>query len=217
MPRALHHCFKSRKGDPLLQTLTLILCGLCLSATATAAAPATDRVALTIDAGKPGAKIHRHIFGQFAEHLDFGIHHGVWVGRDSPIPNRRGIRNDVVATLRAIKVPNVRWPGGCFADNYHWRHGIRPKRAVTLNPDRGNVTEPNTFGTHEFMDFAGQIGAAPFISINVGTGTAQEAAECTRASPAISIRSSRKAPTACCASPWDRVAASRASSSGPRP
>jgi alpha-N-arabinofuranosidase len=71
----------------------------------------------------------------------------------------------------------VRWPGGCFADNYHWRNGIGPKRPVTLNPDWGNVTEPNTFGTHEFMDFAQQIGAAPYISVNIGSGTPQEAAD----------------------------------------
>jgi alpha-N-arabinofuranosidase len=161
----------------MLRTVSLILCGLCLSGTAGAAAPATDRITLTIDAGKPGATINRHIFGQFAEHLGFGIYEGVWVGKDSPIPNTRGIRNDVVAALRAIKVPNVRWPGGCFADNYHWRNGIGARRAVTINPDWGGVTEPNTFGTHEFMDFAEQIGAAPFISINLGTGTAQEAAD----------------------------------------
>lgn len=141
------------------------------------AALAAEPVAIVIDAAQPGPRINRHVFGQFAEHLGQGIYEGVWVGKDSPIPNTRGIRNDVVAALRAIKVPNVRWPGGCFADNYHWRNGIGPKRAVTLNPDWGGVTEPNSFGTHEFMDFAAQIGAAPFISINLGTGTAQEAAE----------------------------------------
>ncbi len=134
-------------------------------------------VVVTVDASSPGATISRHLFGQFAEHLGHGIYGGVWVGRDSPIPNTRGIRNDVVAALRAIKVPNVRWPGGCFADYYHWRHGIGPRRAVTLNPDWGGVTEPNTFGTHEFMDFAAQIGAAPFVSLNVGSGTVQEGAD----------------------------------------
>ncbi|MFO7324753.1 MAG: alpha-L-arabinofuranosidase C-terminal domain-containing protein [Pseudomonadota bacterium] len=134
-------------------------------------------VEIRVDAAHPGPTISRHLFGQFAEHLGHGIYGGVWVGRDSPIPNTRGIRNDVVEALRALKVPNVRWPGGCFADYYHWRHGIGPRRAVTLNPDWGGVTEPNTFGTHEFMDFAEQIGAAPFISINIGSGTVQEAAD----------------------------------------
>ena len=99
------------------------------------------------------------------------------MGPGSPIPNTRGIRNDVVAALKAIKVPNVRWPGGCFADEYHWRKGIGRDRSVTLNPNWGGVTEDNTFGTHEFMDFVGQIGSEAFVSVNLGTGTPQEAAE----------------------------------------
>src|SRR6187551_352634 len=138
---------------------------------------AADTVAVSIDISKPGAKIDRNIFGQFAEHLGTGIYEGVWVGPDSPIPNTRGIRNDVVAALKAIKVPNVRWPGGCFADEYHWRKGIGKTRPATLNPNWGGVIEPNTFGTHEFMDFIGQIGSQVYLSINVGTGTPQEAAE----------------------------------------
>jgi alpha-N-arabinofuranosidase len=137
----------------------------------------TDPVSIDLDASRPGPVISRQIFGQFAEHLGHGIYGGIWVGPDSPIPNTRGIRNDVVAALRELKVPNVRWPGGCFGDYYHWRSGIGPQRAVTLNPDWGGVTEPNTFGTHEFMDFAEQIGAAPYISLNVGSGTPQEAAD----------------------------------------
>ena len=82
-----------------------------------------------------------------------------------------------MAALKALKVPNVRWPGGCFADEYHWRKGIGPRRAVTLNPNWGGVTESNAFGTHEFMDFLEQIGAEAFVSVNVGSGTPQEAAE----------------------------------------
>ncbi len=122
---------------------------------------AADQIQLTVDASRAGAKIDRNIFGQFAEHLGYGVYEGVWVGPNSPIPNTRGIRNDVVAALKALKVPNVRWPGGCFADDYHWRKGIGPadKRSVILNPNWGGVTEPNTFGTHEFMDFIGQIGS----------------------------------------------------------
>jgi alpha-N-arabinofuranosidase len=159
-----------------MRLITWAICTLALSASA-GAAGAPDTVALTIDAAHPGATINRNIFGQFAEHLGHGIYEGVWVGPESPIANTRGIRNDVVAALRELHVPNVRWPGGCFADNYHWRNGIGPQRAVTLNPDWGGVTEPNTFGTHEFMDFAQQIGAAPYLSINVGSGTVREAAE----------------------------------------
>ncbi|HET9473693.1 MAG TPA: alpha-L-arabinofuranosidase C-terminal domain-containing protein, partial [Steroidobacteraceae bacterium] len=143
------------------------------------AAMADDVVTLTIDAAKPGAKIDRHIFGQFAEHLGRGVYEGVWVGPDSKIPNTRGIRNDVVAALKALKVPNVRWPGGCFADEYHWRNGIGPRdqRPATLNPNWGGVIEPNTFGTHEFFDFLDQVGAEAYLSINVGSGTAAEAAD----------------------------------------
>jgi alpha-N-arabinofuranosidase len=137
---------------------------------------AAETVALSIDTSAAGAKIDRNLFGQFAEHLGHGIYEGVWVGPDSSIPNTRGIRNDVVAALKALKVPNVRWPGGCFADEYHWRNGVSP-RAVTLNPNWGGVTEPNRFGTHEFMDFLEQIGSQAFVSINVGSGTPQEAAE----------------------------------------
>jgi alpha-L-arabinofuranosidase len=138
---------------------------------------AAQKVDLTVDVSKAGAKIDRNIFGQFAEHLGHGVYEGIWVGPDSPIPNTRGIRNDVVAALKAIKAPNVRWPGGCFADEYHWRKGIGSKRLETLNPNWGGVIEPNTFGTHEFMDFLDQIGAEAYLSVNVGSGTPQEAAE----------------------------------------
>ena len=138
---------------------------------------AGQKVELTVDVSKAGAKIDRNIFGQFAEHLGHGVYEGIWVGPGSPIPNTRGIRNDVVAALKAIKAPNVRWPGGCFADEYHWRKGIGSQRPETLNPNWGGVIEPNTFGTHEFMDFLDQIGAEAFLSVNVGSGTPQEAAE----------------------------------------
>ena len=151
---------------------------LALMALVTGApAVVAQKVQLSVDASKAGAKIDRNIFGQFAEHLGHGIYDGVWVGADSSIPNTRGIRNDVVAALKAIRVPNVRWPGGCFADEYHWRKGIGPERTVTLNPNWGGVIEPNTFGTHEFMDFLDQIGAEAYVSVNVGSGTPEEAAE----------------------------------------
>jgi len=108
--------------------------GLPLLALALApVAQAEQPVALTVQADKPGAPIDRQIFGQFAEHLGTGIYGGIWVGKDSTIPNVRGIRSDVVGALRAIRVPNVRWPGGCFGDEYHWRKGIGPHRQVTLN------------------------------------------------------------------------------------
>jgi hypothetical protein len=177
----LSHCFllpvmalaqrASLAMGPLLVGLALM--GLALTAPARAA----EKVELSVDVSKTGPKIDRNIFGQFAEHLGHGVYDGIWVGPDSTIPNTRGIRNDVVAALKAIKVPNVRWPGGCFADEYHWRNGISRQRVVTLNPNWGGVIEPNTFGTHEFMDFLDQIGSEAYISINVGSGTPREAAE----------------------------------------
>jgi alpha-L-arabinofuranosidase len=151
--------------------------GFVLMVAPTLPTAAADTAALSIDPSKPGATIDRNIFGQFAEHLGHGVYEGIWVGPDSTIPNTRGIRNDVVAALKALKVPNVRWPGGCFADEYHWRNGIGPRRAVTLNPNWGGVTEPNTFGTHEFMDFLDQIDSRAYLSVNVGSGTPKEAAE----------------------------------------
>jgi alpha-N-arabinofuranosidase len=148
-----------------------------LLASTIALARAADVVSLRVAADEPGAKIDRQLFGQFAEHLGRGIYEGVWVGPDSPIPNTRGIRNDVVAALKELRVPNVRWPGGCFADEYHWRNGIGAERPATLNPNWGGVIEPNTFGTHEFMDFVRQIGAEAYLSVNVGSGTPHEAAD----------------------------------------
>jgi alpha-N-arabinofuranosidase len=155
----------------------LFFCLALMGAGLAAPSAAAQKVELSVDVSKAGAQINRNIFGQFAEHLGQGVYEGVWVGPRSPIPNTRGIRNDVVAALRAIKVPNVRWPGGCFADEYHWRKGIGPQRAITLNPNWGGVIEPNTFGTHEFMDFLDQVGAEAYLSVNVGSGTPQEAAE----------------------------------------
>ena len=158
-------------------------CTLGFALIAAAPIPSTGAVetgvSLSVDASKAGAKIDRNIFGQFAEHLGNGVYEGVWVGPDSAIPNTRGIRNDVVAALKAIKVPNVRWPGGCFADEYHWRKGIGPaaSRAASLNPNWGGVIEPNTFGLHEFMDFVDQIGSEAYLSVNVGSGTPQEGAD----------------------------------------
>ena len=134
---------------------------------------------LVIHADQPGAEISRNIYGQFSEHLGHCIYGGIWVGEDSPIPNTRGIRNDVVAALKKIEVPVLRWPGGCFADEYHWMDGIGTptNRPSMINTTWGGVTENNHFGTHEFLDFCDQIGAAPYICGNVGSGTVQEMME----------------------------------------
>ncbi|HEY7808047.1 MAG TPA: alpha-L-arabinofuranosidase C-terminal domain-containing protein [Croceibacterium sp.] len=153
-----------------------LMAGMPISA-ASAREPAVPAVTVTIEADHPGAKIDRHIFGQFAEHLGTGIYGGVWVGKDSPIPNVRGIRSDVVAALKAIKVPDVRWPGGCFADEYHWRNGVGPHRRSTVNANWGGAIEPDTFGTDEYMDFLHQIGSEAYVSVNVGSGTLEEASD----------------------------------------
>ena len=172
----IYHRRRNRRSAISI-SVHLLLASLTLIGITPIAPAQTNQIKLSIDASRPGAKIDRNIFGQFAEHLGYGVYEGIWVGPDSKIPNTRGIRKDVVAALRAIKVPNIRWPGGCFADEYHWRKGIGRERVVTLNPNWGGVVEPNTFGTHEFLDFLDQVGAEAFLSINVGSGTPQEAAE----------------------------------------
>jgi len=140
---------------------------------------ARDAIEVGVDTAHPGPKLDRHVFGQFAEDLGTGLYGGIWVGRDSPIPNTRGIRNDVVAALKELHVPVVRWPGGCFADEYHWQDGIGPAAARRPQPNYnwGGVLESNQFGTDEFMDFAQQIGTEAYISVNVGSGTVKEAAD----------------------------------------
>jgi alpha-N-arabinofuranosidase len=134
---------------------------------------------LTIRADQPKGAIDRNIYGHFAEHLGRLIYDGLWVGEGSSIPNTRGIRNDVVAALKKLNIPVLRWPGGCFADEYHWRDGIGPrdKRPRRINTHWGGVVETNAFGTHEFMDLCELIGAEPYVSGNVGSGTPQEMME----------------------------------------
>jgi len=160
------------------------LCTLGMAAALTFTAGAvsaqnSNTVQATLRADQPGETVSRNIFGQFAEHLGFGIYGGIWVGEESPIPNTRGYRNDVVAALKRLEVPVVRWPGGCFADEYHWREGIGPRsqRPIKVNTHWGGVEENNAFGTHEFMDFAELIGADAYVSGNVGNGSPQEIAD----------------------------------------
>jgi len=135
-----------------------------------------EQAYLTVDTKGGTETISRHIYGHFSEHLGHCIYGGYWVGYDSEIPNTNGIRNDVVEALRAIDIPNLRWPGGCFADEYHWMDGIgdpalRPKM---VNTHWGGVTEDNSFGTHEYMELCEQLGAEPVICGNVGSGTVKE-------------------------------------------
>lgn len=162
---------RSTKGIRALLTAMM----LWASAPALAASAIDARV--IVDAEKPGPRIDPNIYGQFVEHLGRGVYEGIWVGESSPIPNVRGIRSDVVSALRRIRVPLVRWPGGCFAELYHWRDGIgaRDRRPRNVNSAWGDEPETNAFGTHEFMDFVEQIGAKAFLSVNVTTGTPGEA------------------------------------------
>lgn len=134
---------------------------------------------LSIRADEPGDQISRHLYGQFAEHLGRGIYEGIWVGENSPIPNTNGFRNDVIAALKALRIPVIRWPGGCFADEYHWRDGIGPReqRPVRVNTHWGGVEETNAFGTHEFFDLVELLGTEAYVAGNVGSGTPQEMAE----------------------------------------
>ena len=134
---------------------------------------------LTLKTDQAKEKINREIYGHFAEHLGHCIYGGIFVGEDSDIPNIRGFRKDVIDALREMNIPLLRWPGGCFADTYHWKDGIGPRseRPSIVNVHWGGVTEDNSFGTHEFLDFCELIGAEPYICLNVGSGTVQEASE----------------------------------------
>ena len=123
--------------------------------------------------------INKDIYGHFAEHLGRCIYEGIWVGEDSEIPNVRGIRTDVVDALKEINIPVLRWPGGCFADEYHWRDGIGPRgnRRKIVNTHWGGVVENNHFGTHEFFDLVEMLGCDAYVNGNVGSGTIQEMAD----------------------------------------
>ncbi|SFQ72670.1 alpha-N-arabinofuranosidase [Streptococcus equinus] len=126
-----------------------------------------------------GPKISKYIYGHFAEHLGRCIYEGIYVGEDSSIPNVNGMRTDVVEALKNIKIPVLRWPGGCFADEYHWKDGIGPKenRKKIVNTNWGGVTENNHFGTHEYFELLRQLGCEAYINGNVGSGTVQEMQE----------------------------------------
>ena len=145
----------------------------------TLSANAAENVKATVHADQAGAKINREIYGQFSEHLGSCIYGGLWVGENSQIPNINGYRKDVFEALKALKVPVLRWPGGCFADDYHWMDGIGPKdqRPSLRNNNWGGTIEDNSFGTHEFLNLCEMLGCEPYISGNVGSGTGKEMAQ----------------------------------------
>src|SRR4051795_2056863 len=158
--------------------------GLLLGAGATAAAvlstrrglgsPAADQ-SVSIDLGKETGKIRPELHGHFAEHLGSCVYGGLWVGKNSMIPNINGIRKQAIDYLKGL-VPVLRWPGGCFADDYHWRDGIGPReqRPTSVNTHWGMAAETNAFGTHEFMAFSRAIGAEPYFAGNLGSGSPRE-------------------------------------------
>jgi alpha-N-arabinofuranosidase len=166
--------------NPTSQILSLAAALACLGGSILAQEAAKPAAAtLVLKADQLGPVVNRNIYGHFSEHLGHCIYEGIWVGENSPIPNTRGIRNDVVAALTELNLPQLRWPGGCFADEYHWKDGIGPRaqRPKMINTHWGGVVEDNSFGTHEFMDLCEQIGAEPYVCVNVGSGTVQEAME----------------------------------------
>ena len=163
----------------ILGAMALSLAGPALAQQAPVIPAETVRATITVHGDRPAPKFDKRIFGQFAEHLGTGIYGGLWVGKGSRIPNIDGYRTDVLEALKAIRTPVIRWPGGCFADEYHWREGIGVpgKRKIKINTNWGGVTEDNAVGTHEFMNYAEAVGAEAYVSGNVGNGTPSEMAE----------------------------------------
>lgn len=145
----------------------------------TAAILAQAQTKITIYPGKSVQTINKNIYGHFAEHLGTCIYGGLWVGENSPIPNTNGYRTDVLEALKKLQIPVLRWPGGCFADEYHWQDGIGApeKRPKMVNNNWGGTIEDNSFGTHEFLNFCELLGCEPYISGNVGSGTVEELAK----------------------------------------
>ena len=140
----------------------------------------TAQTKVTLNVSMAKTQISKHIYGHFAEHLGRCIYNGIYVGADSSkIPNTGGVRNDVIKALRDLNIPNLRWPGGCFADTYHWKDAIGPKRErkPIENVMWGNVREDNSFGTHEFLNLCELLGAEPYLAVNMNSGTVQEAVE----------------------------------------
>lgn len=159
-----------------MKKLSIILAAIILLSATIINSQSISNATLIVNADLGKHTINKNIYGHFSEHLGKCIYEGIWVGEDSKIPNTRGMRNDVIDALKKINIPLLRWPGGCFADEYHWMDGIGPRnqRPKMINTHWGGVVEDNSFGTHEFLDFCELIGAEPYISGNVGSGTVEE-------------------------------------------
>jgi alpha-N-arabinofuranosidase len=157
----------------IMKKISLLLFGMLFLSSIVMAQ--TSTATLVVEAGQPQFKIHKELYGQFAEDLGAGVYGGIWVGKDSKIPNIDGYRKDVVEAIKSLSVPVIRWPGGCFADRYHWMDAIGPQSQRKSIIDMwGGVVQDNSFGTNEFLDFCQLVGAEPYISGNVGSGTPQE-------------------------------------------
>lgn len=156
----------------LLTTISTLLFTTAISAQ-------TQDVSIRIYPEKGNQVISKHIYGHFAEHLGACIYGGLWVGENSSIPNTKGYRTDVLEALKKLQIPNLRWPGGCFADEYHWMDGIGPreKRPKMVNNNWGGTVEDNSFGTHEFLNLCELLDCEPYISGNVGSGSVEELAK----------------------------------------
>ncbi|MFV0564936.1 MAG: alpha-N-arabinofuranosidase [Flavobacteriaceae bacterium] len=136
-------------------------------------------VRVTFKSSETAPTISKHIYGHFAEHLGRCIYDGIYVGENSSIPNTNGVRNDIIAALKELQIPNLRWPGGCFADTYHWKDGVGPKadRPSMVNRWWGGVVEDNSFGTHDFLNLCEVLDTEPYLAANVGSSTVQEFTE----------------------------------------
>jgi alpha-N-arabinofuranosidase len=159
-----------------MRNLSALLLAVCLLPVSQLTAQAT----LMLNADQSKATISRHIYGHFAEHLGRCVYDGFYVGEDNTrIAQTAGVRNDIIEALKKLKVPNLRWPGGCFADTYHWKDGVGPKgeRPAIVNHWWGGVTENNSFGTHDFLNMCELIGAEPYLAGNIGSGEVQELAD----------------------------------------
>lgn len=164
--------FDNMRKITLLLSLAVVMSGTALS-------QGKEKVLIHLHPDQGKQIINKHIYGHFAEHLGNCIYGGLWVGEKSDIPNINGYRKDVFEALKKLNVPNMRWPGGCFADEYHWMDGIGSldKRAKMVNNNWGGVVEDNSFGTHEFLNLCEMLGCEPYISGNVGSGTVEELAK----------------------------------------
>lgn len=153
---------------------TVVLALLC-----SVAISAQEPVQVTVNEDAEAPMISKHIYGHFSEHLGRCIYGGLYVGEESMVPNTAGVRNDIIEALKELKIPNLRWPGGCFADTYHWKDGVGPKseRPTMINRWWGGVTEDNSFGTHDFLNLCETLGAEPYLAANVGSSTVKEFTE----------------------------------------